>query len=359
MFLAVLCLDSEPRRGVPLKSATSRDRIQCYVEARNHLGVVNVCETELAEIGIDLPKSRLHLLVGIVWQSVRFALDRLYVFCWLTKLSVWLKNSSLSHKRSVFYYQQLQRWAHLSVLEANPQQHATYSHSHYVYYSLATLNACEACNADWDSNQAIQMCCFYSSVCLYIVRYTPAWLGRTIVNYFLRSQLINMIQSILDSDGPKESHEKLKHLLNSEAMFEFLTSDQHSECRAEEETTMRMLITNEPSYIIAKFRDFLLSRLATQTATFQETDYFSVSRSQIDNEDKAKTSIHTKFDQTLSLYVDSVEYLTSPSKAAEVKSVLGSLFRIVQSWSFSKPNRTVIAETPMFTNIQQRWASFY
>ena len=116
-LLILFCLiriyiNGEPYMELDSSSVTSvwlnYQKASKNFQRKNYQEAFNYCCNGLNELGQkNIPKTKAQLIIGIIWQSIRLILDKLYIGKLFFKLGVWyygIKSMKLYKISSLFYY---------------------------------------------------------------------------------------------------------------------------------------------------------------------------------------------------------------------------------------------------------------
>jgi len=208
-----------------------------YEEAHGHL------ETGMKELGQQTAHSKLNLTLGIAWQLIRLALDRLYIGKWLTRFTTGA-SCPVSTRLTAIYYYEMHKFAYLNRRsrqdfipkptmasaalndlfaddEFTRRPLPTYSFLAGLYYLLALYNQCE--RLDVDSGCEADLCEFYLAMALFARFYLPRFISRRIVRLVINEKLMVKLNLFASEDGEEEKN-KLKKLFRKNLFVNFIVN---------------------------------------------------------------------------------------------------------------------------------------
>lgn len=214
-------------------------------------------EKALNELGRTVPRTKLGLVVGILWQFNRLFLNKLYIGILLTKLGMWLyglKNIKMYKLCALFYYE-MHKFSYLNMKsqrdflpkESNFQT-SSYSHLMSLYYLLSMHNMCEtyiqlslAKNKQLSPRDKFDLCEYYLSIILACKFHLPSSnLSKVLSKYFLQVYLFRKLD--LGKEIKKEQDKqcklaKLESLLKKNLFINFVINfEDYYPCKRQNKT---------------------------------------------------------------------------------------------------------------------------
>lgn len=205
-------------------------------QKKNYEQAFEHCENGLKELGQSIPKTKLKLILGIVWQLNRLWLNKIYIGILFTKLGIWLYGlrSFKMYKLCALFYYELHKFSYLNMKDENDFVLKTttattliytniYSFLASIYYTLAIYNTSEIYtrldkNAkEMTTRDEYNLCEFYFSMVLFLKFHLPSRVSKAAVKYLIKDSLMSKLTEEREENGQCKL-KKLKDLLKK-AMF--------------------------------------------------------------------------------------------------------------------------------------------
>jgi hypothetical protein len=221
---------------------------------KNYQEAFDYCCNGLKELGQQIPKTKLQLIVGIIWQLIRLVLDKLYIGRVFFKLGVkfyGIKSMKLYKYSSLFYYElhkfsflnmeseddlnlkatmigTMKKDASSSISFSSSVYTTTHSYLSAMYFLLAAYNMSEIYLMEENSTNKrdeFNLCELYFSICLYLKFFSPGkFFAKRLVKYFVGKKLLKKFQTnkIDDSNSNLDKLNSLKIILREKLFLQFL-----------------------------------------------------------------------------------------------------------------------------------------
>ena len=259
--LILICLIKIYINGEPFLEfdATSTDYLwKTYQQAsrqflrKDYADSFSLCQQGLKQLGQNTPTTKFQLVIGLIWQLLRFVLDKIYLGKLLSKLSVWFYGSDnlKMYKLSALFYYELHKFSYLntnSEQDLSPKSTTTavtsrmssqmplqsttaYSYLTGFYYMLAAYNMSQVytmfgTKAPMSLRDEYNLCEIYLSMMLYFKFFLPLRLSKHFNRYMLRNTLFKSMRNANEMKETLSDHcqlKKLKTLLAKSCFRDFL-----------------------------------------------------------------------------------------------------------------------------------------
>ena len=129
---------------------------------------MNNLEKGLKEIGLNVPKSKFHLIMGIIWQFIRMFLDKIHIGVYFSRFAMWYYGvkDMKAYKICALFYYEMHKFSYLNMKsetdfipkitkitdsrsakasygQLNCTEISFYSYLTAIYYILANFNITE------------------------------------------------------------------------------------------------------------------------------------------------------------------------------------------------------------------------
>ena len=195
----------------------------------------------LKELGQSAPSTKSELLVGILWQLIKLAMDYFYIGKILSKLSVWIygPENFTAYRLSAIHHFELHKFAylnlesekdfHLKIATTSSDQKSNNTASMYsyligIYFMLAAINMSSVymrSEAQKDAKNEYNNYEMYFSMILYLKFYLPLRVSTFLTKYFFRQKILKNQGDQVDTSKMSKL-QTIKALLNKRIFIEFL-----------------------------------------------------------------------------------------------------------------------------------------
>jgi hypothetical protein len=268
ILLVILCLarifiSGEPYLNVDLKNDDSLwlnyQKGSKHFQRKNYEEALSCCERGLKELGQNIPKTKLQLVVGIVWQLIRLVLDKIYIGRAFSSIGCWFYGltSRKMYKLCALFYYEMHKFSYLNMksekdfvlktttigalsnsnsasttpssLSSLPVLYTTvYSYLTALYYMLATYNMSEMYSrGEMNARDEFNLCEFYFSSFLYLKFFLPEKISKPLIKYLIKKKLLQKLFNDEKSEQEDDSStfcklKKVKNLLRKNLFVQFL-----------------------------------------------------------------------------------------------------------------------------------------
>ncbi len=195
----------------------------------------------LKELGQSAPSTKSELLVGILWQLIKLAMDYFYIGKILSKLSVWIygPENFTAYRLSAIHHFELHKFAylnlesekdfHLKIATTSSDQKSNNTASMYsyligIYFMLAAINMSSVymrSEAQKDAKNEYNNYEMYFSMILYLKFHLPLRVSTFLTKYFFRQKILKNQGDQVDTSKMSKL-QTIKALLNKRIFIEFL-----------------------------------------------------------------------------------------------------------------------------------------
>jgi hypothetical protein len=173
----------------------------------------------LNELGQKIPKTKLQLIAGIIWQLTRMLLDKIYIGKLISKLGLWFNQvkSMQNHKLCALFYYEMHKFSYLNMnsqYDFTPKttiretsygtqsnqpsslslaHRTSYSYLTGFYYMLAIYNMTKmyTCFDAMSIRDELNLYEYHFSFLLLMKFLFPSKMAKWIINYFINHKFIN------------------------------------------------------------------------------------------------------------------------------------------------------------------------
>lgn len=221
-------------------------------------------ENALSELGQTVPRTKIGLVVGILWQFNRLILNKLYIGILLTKIGMWLYgvNNFKMYKLCALFYYEMHKFSYLNMKsqsdflpKTSSVRTSSYSRLMLLYYLLSMHNMCQtyvklarAKNKQLSPRDKFDLCEYYFSIILACkFHLASSKLSKVLSKYFLQVYLLRILDSSKETEQElKKQHQnqcklaKLQSLLNKNLFIDYvLNFEDYLPCKRQAKTKIK------------------------------------------------------------------------------------------------------------------------